>query len=221
MRNALKHGLYSVGAVRSTESPVIILSTVSLRESLWHKAETQKNVNAEVLLWPQSLPLLVTNDDTIYSPLMKQFMFAFLTSATRISDTHPAFHNTLVGFAGDVNLVHSSPQVFEEESPVAGTQVHLAGLPGFRGALLCPLVQQASECTFVFHAHILWGQDQYNQNERNTKTSYIGFENSQVDQYLYSDQWIKKMLLSKTSITFLYCIIIPSHNPLPGPKCKV
>lgn len=124
--------------------------------------------------WPQRLPLLVKNDDAIYSP-REAIHVCISDSCDTDSDTHPAFHNTLVRFTGDINLIHSTPQVVKEKSPVAGTQIHLAGLPGFRGTLLCPLVQQTSKCTFVFHAHILWRQAQYNRNEQQTKTTSIAY----------------------------------------------
>lgn len=64
--------------------------------------------------------------------------------------TDLAFYDTLIGFTGDVNLVHSSTQVVEEESPVARSQVHLARLSGFGGALLWPLVQQDTSFDFIF-----------------------------------------------------------------------
>lgn len=71
------------------------------------------------------------------------------------SSTHPAFHDTLVRLARDVDLVDGSPQVVKEEGPVTGSQVHLAGLPGFAGTLLRSLVQQQGGRAFVFKRCIL------------------------------------------------------------------
>lgn len=79
--------------------------------------------------------------------------------------THPALHHALVRLARDVDLVDRSPQVVKEEGPVAGSQVHLAGLPGFDGALLRPLVQQQGGRAFVFQSCIL-------QREKEEKTSW-------------------------------------------------
>ena len=83
----------------------------------------------------------------------KEIHFSFFFSTWQ---TNPAFDDTLIGFTGDINLVHGAPQVVKEESPVACSQVHLAGLPCFRGALLWPLVQQGAGCAFIFQSSILW-----------------------------------------------------------------
>ena len=55
---------------------------------------------------------------------------------------HLALHYTLVGLAGDVDLVHGSAQVIEQEGPVAGAQIHLPRLPRLGGALLRALIGQ-------------------------------------------------------------------------------
>lgn len=80
-----------------------------------------------------------------------------------LKQTHLAFYDALVGFTGDVDLVHGPPQVVKEEGPVARSQVHLARLPGFDGALLRPLFQQDTSCAFIFDSSILERQSVENK----------------------------------------------------------
>lgn len=133
------------------------------------KSRGMSAVRGEVLFWSQWLPLVFTNDTTFFAT-QRRNSCCQVRSATHRSlnknlhfyrtnlfdTTNLAFYDTLIRFTGNVNLVHSPPQVVEEERPIACSQIHLAGLSGFGGALLSPFVQQDTNCALIFHHSILW-----------------------------------------------------------------
>lgn len=69
--------------------------------------------------------------------------------------SYPALHHALVGFAGDIDLVHRSPQIIEQEGPVSCSEVHLPWLSSLGGAFLRSFVQYRPGYIFAVYRQVL------------------------------------------------------------------